>query len=240
MANLYDDPSTFDLLDSIHEHQDDSSAALDSFDFDFDDDGSTSLSMDAFVPSSTATPGFPDDDGIFSTSKCERSWTPDGNLGHPMQEPQFYRPCRNSNNKRATIITPTPVYASGASSIHPLSLPLTGPKRRRVSNASSTSSESSPLEENDEYSRCLAKLTERMAASAKTRRMLLLQRRLMDEDISVENKQVQASAVRTIEDHLSNRRETIKAFLSGTRTTLTDGLEQSRRQLNAVGGVNRP
>ncbi|EJK63764.1 hypothetical protein THAOC_15561 [Thalassiosira oceanica] len=202
-----DDPMTnlcdpFDLFD----HQDDSSAALDSFDLDFDDDSSTSFSLDAFVPSDATTAGFPYDDDTFSTS----------------------------------TITPNPACAGGPSSIRLPTLPLPVPKRRRPSDVSS-SSESSSSEENEVNIGSFAKLTECMMASAKTRQMLLLHRRLINEGNFAGDKQVKAaenrSPVRRVSDDLTNRSETIKAFLSGSRPTLTDELEQSRRQLNDLGVV---
>ncbi|EJK77489.1 hypothetical protein THAOC_00678 [Thalassiosira oceanica] len=256
MTSLYD-PATFELLlDNIQEvggtsqgHQCDSSSAdLDSFDFDFEDDeqhDSTPLSIDAFVPGNAAaeeaTPSF--------TDAYEPSSTPD--ISHLVQEPpQFYRPSRNSNKR--VIITPTPekftpstkdfvrrVSDAGGPSIRPL--PLS--KRRRLSTSTvSLCSESSSLEETDVYSRALAKLTESMKATEKTRQMLLLHRRLMNEGNSVENLQVRATEHRSasqsassLEDNLAN----IRDFLSGTRCTLTDGLQESRRRLNALGGMNR-
>ena len=225
MTNLCD-PSTFDLFDP----KDDSSATLDSFDLDFDDDDcSASLPLDAF----------PDGDDIFDTSKGRaRPSSPD--LSHLMQEPLTYN--KPSCNNKRVIITPTltPVYDGGQSSIPLLSLPLPVQKRRRTSDVSS-SSESSSSEENEVYSGSLAKLTECMVASAKTREMILLHRRLINEGNSVVDKQVRdaenASAARRVSGHLANRSETIEAFLSGSRPTLTDGLEQSRRQLNALGVV---
>ena len=224
MTNLCD-PSTFDLFDP----KDDSSATLDSFDLDFDDDCSASLPLDAF----------PDGDDIFDTSKGRaRPSSPD--LSHLMQEPLTYN--KPSCNNKRVIITPTltPVYDGGQSSIPLLSLPLPVQKRRRTSDVSS-SSESSSSEENEVYSGSLAKLAECMVASAKTREMLLLHRRLINEGNSVGDKQVRAaengSVARRVSGHLANRSETIEAFLSGSRPTLTDGLEQSRRQLNALGVV---
>ena len=268
MTSLYD-PATFALLDNIHEvgvssHPCDSSSTdLDSFDFDFDDDehhGSTPLSIDAFGLGNAAegtTPGFPDDSAFsgFSTSNGEPASAP--GISHLVQEPQFYRPSRNSNKR---IISPTPencnsstqepfvrrvsdAELAGGASIRPLPLPVL--KRRRVS-AVSLCSESSPLEETDEYNRALAKLTESMKATEKTRQMLLLHRRLMGEGSSVEGMHIRATeslsasqSMASLEDHFANRSETIQAFLSGYRCTLTDGLEQSRRRLNALGGMNR-
>ena len=222
MTNLCD-PSTFDLFDP----KDDSSATLDSFDLDFDDDCSASLPLDAF----------PDGDDIFDTSKGRaRPSSPD--LSHLMQEPLTYN--KPSCNNKRVIITPTPVYDGVQSSIPLLSLPLPVPKRRRTSDVSS-SSESSSSEENEVCGGSLAKLAECMVASAKTREMLLLHRRLINEGNSVGDKQVRAaengSVARRVSGHLANRSETIEAFLSGSRPTLTDGLEQSRRQLNALGVV---
>ena len=254
MTSLYD-PATFELLDNIQEvdgsHQCDSpSTDLDSFDFDFEDDeqhGTTPLSIDAFVPGNAvegATTGFPDLLSGFTTSNGEPSSAPD--ISHLVQEPHFYRPSRNSNKR--VLITPTPekftseefvrrVSDASGPSIRPL--PLS--KRRRVSTVS-LCSESPSLEETDEYSRALAKLTESMKATEKTRQMLLLHRRLMNEGHSVEDMKVRATeyqsaphSASSLEDQLAN----IRAFLSGTRCTLTDGLEESRRQLNALGGMNR-
>ncbi|EJK54641.1 hypothetical protein THAOC_25713 [Thalassiosira oceanica] len=232
-SNIQDDPMMANLCDpfDLFDHQDDSSAALDSFDLDFDDDCSASLSLDAF----DATPaGFPYDDDTFSASDC-RTRSTEGRT----QEPQSYRPSRNSSNKRVTI-TPTPVCAGGPSSILLPTLPLPVPKRRRPSDVSS-SSESSSSEENEVYIGSLAKLTECMMASAKTRQMLLLHRRLINEGNFAGEKQVRAaenrSPVRRVSDDPTNRSETIKAFLSGSRPTLTDELEQSRRQLNDLGVV---
>lgn len=123
---------------------------------------------------------------------------------------------------------------------------------RRMSEHASSTSSSSSSEGPSQYNKALQRLAESMKRTEESRSQVMKQRKVMlspeqesalvraKEQLQKQNEQMsrqQAAPVTPPQD--TQRSSIVSAFLSGSRGTLTTGLEQSRRQMGMyMGQVN--